>query len=139
MAELTTSDGVPLKVSLNRTLRARKRTALLLVAPLFLFILITFLGPIFDMLSRSVDNDVKGSGIISILPKTSEELKSWDETSGNLPDEIVFKTFIEEVQIASENRTINKVGKRLNYEKSGSFLCKKIVQELEKMQKYYKK
>ena len=33
---LKTPDGTPLKVALSRTLRYRKRTALLLVAPLFL-------------------------------------------------------------------------------------------------------
>lgn len=137
---LTTPDGTPLKVALKRTLRQRKRTALLLVAPLFLFILLTFLGPIFDMLLRSVDNKVMGQ----VLPNTIEMLVKWDETPGDLPDEALFKVFVEEAQVAAKNKTINKVGKRLNYEKSGmSSLFRKTGRKLkafdpEKLETTYK-
>ena len=44
------ADGRPLKASLNRALRRQKLRALALIAPLLLFILITFEAPIFDML-----------------------------------------------------------------------------------------
>ncbi len=57
---ITTADGMPLKQALKKALWERKKTALLLVAPLFLFVLITFLIPIFDMLIRSVDNSIAG-------------------------------------------------------------------------------
>ncbi len=127
--ELTTNDGVPLKVALKKTLRQRKRTALLLVAPLFLFILITFLGPIFDMLTRSVDNKV----MVDTLPQTMALLNEWDDTSGELPDENFFKTFVEETQAASIAFTINKVGRRLNYERSGmSSLFRKTGRKLKR-------
>ena len=126
-APLTTADGVPLKVSLNRALRKRKITALLLVTPLFLFILLTFLGPIFDMLLRSVDNKI----IEQILPTTVPQLAKWDESSGALPDEAVFKAFVEDAQIAAEAKTISRVGKRLNYEKPGmSSLFRKTGRKL---------
>ncbi len=126
-APLTTSDGVPLKVSLQRTLRRRKRTALLLVAPLFIFILFTFLIPIFDMLLRSVDNKIAQE----ILPNTAIQLANWDSTSGELPDEVVFKSFVEDVKVAAEAKTINRFGKRLNYEKSGmSSLFRKTGRKL---------
>ena len=55
---LTTADGTPLKVSLRRALRREKIRSLLLIAPLFLFILITFLFPIADMLYRGIDNEI---------------------------------------------------------------------------------
>ena len=126
---LVTSDGVPLKVSLNRALRKRKITALLLVTPLFLFIMLTFLGPIFDMLLRSVDNKIAAE----VFPKTVLALDSWDEKSGKLPDEPVFKAFVEDAHIASVNKTISKFGKRLNYEKSGmSSLFRKTGRKLKK-------
>ena len=126
---LTTADGVSLKVSLNRALRRRKITALLLVTPLFLFILLTFLGPIFDMLLRSVDNKT----IALVLPKTVPQLARWDASSGELPDEAVFKAFVEDAKIAAENKTISRVGKRLNYEKSGmSSLFRKTGRKLKK-------
>lgn len=126
---LTTPDGTPLKVALKRTLAHRRRTALLLVAPLFIFILFTFLLPIFDMLSRSVDNVV----VQNVFPETSELLIKWDDSTGELPDEAVFKSFILEGQLAAEAKTINKVGKRFNYEKSGmSSLFRKAGRKLKR-------
>ncbi len=128
-APLTTADGTLLKHSLQKSLRKRKRTALLLVAPLFLFILITFLLPIFDMLLRSVDNNIVGE----ILPTTIIELAQWDATSGELPNEEVFKAFIVDGQKAAKEKTIAKVGRRLNFEKSGmSSLFKKTGRKLKK-------
>ena len=64
---LKTADGISLKLSLQRSLRRKKRNALLLVAPLFLFILITFIIPIAYMLVRSVDNQI----FAEILPTTA--------------------------------------------------------------------
>jgi hypothetical protein len=49
------ADGTPLKASLRRALRAQKMRALMLVGPLLVFVLVTFLFPIGDMLLRSVD------------------------------------------------------------------------------------
>lgn len=126
---LKTADGTSLKVSLERSLRKRKRNALLLVAPLFLFVLITFLLPIFDMLIRGVDNKITAE----ILPTTVPLLAKWDANSGKLPDEPVFKAFITDAQIASKAKTINRLGKRLNYEKSGSSsLFRKTGRKLKK-------
>jgi len=123
-APLTTADGTSLKQSLNKSLRNRKITALLLVLPLFLFILLTFLMPIYEMLSRGVDNNVgKSDGkthyIATILPTTIPELAKWDATSSELPNEEVFKAFIGDAKKAAKNKTISRVGRRLNFEKSG--------------------
>ena len=127
--EITTPDGIPLKVALRRTLRHRKRTALLLVAPLFVFILVTFLFPIFDMLSRSVDNKI----MHQVLPQTTVLLAKWDDSTGELPNEAIFKTFVLEAQVAAKEKTINKVGKRLNYDKSGmSSLFRKTGRKLQR-------
>ncbi len=114
--DLKTADGISLKLSLKRSLRRKRRNALLLVAPLFLFILITFLMPIFSMLMKSVDNSITQE----ILPTTAPLLLKWDPKSGNLPDEEVFKAFITDGKVAAKAKTINRLGKRLNYEKSGT-------------------
>ena len=71
---IVTADGIPLKVSLGRALRRKKLQALLLVAPLFLFIIITFFVPIVDMLFRSVENSI----ISEILPRSTALLADWD-------------------------------------------------------------
>ena len=128
--QIVTADGVPLKAALQRTLRQRRRTALLLVAPLFLFILLTFLVPIFDMLTRSVDNKLTQE----IMPTTLPLLAQWDENSGELPDEAVFKAFVFDGQKAAQAKTISRLGKRLNYEKSGmSSLFRKTGRKLKKV------
>ena len=55
---LFSADGTPLKKSLNRSLRRQKMRALLLIAPLLIFILVAFIMPIVSMLSRSIENDL---------------------------------------------------------------------------------
>ena len=54
--QILSSDGIPLEVSLKKAERKNKIKALLLVAPLFLFLIITYVFPIGDMLFRSVDD-----------------------------------------------------------------------------------
>jgi putative spermidine/putrescine transport system permease protein len=112
---LTTQDGVPLKVSIARALRAQKIRAALLVAPLFLFILISFVLPIADMLYRSVENNI----VPDTLPQTVVALQAWDESSGELPPEEVFAAMAEDLKVAVAEKTHTRVGSRLNYEKPG--------------------
>ena len=54
--QILTTDGIPLKASLRKTERKNKIRAFLLVFPLLLFIIVTFVVPIGDMLLRSVDD-----------------------------------------------------------------------------------
>ena len=74
------ADGTPLKASLRRALRAQKLRALMLVAPLLVFILVTFLFPIGDMLFRSVENQI----VPNTLPKTVVALGDWDPASAGV-------------------------------------------------------
>ncbi len=112
---MTTADGTPLKVSLNRALRRSKVRAILLVAPLFLFVTVTFLIPIIDMTLRSVQNDLVGR----VLHRTVPLLAQWDESSGELPSEEIFVAMVADIAEGRETRDIGKVGNRLNYEKGG--------------------
>ncbi len=111
---LTTSDGVPLKVSLRRALRRNRLKAFLLVTPLLVFILFTFLIPILQMLWRSVDNPELGESI----PQTLQLLAEWDGES--LPPEEVFASLAAEMKAGRKNKTIGQVGARLNREVSGT-------------------
>ncbi len=114
-AMLTTADGAPLKVSFDRALRRSRLKALALVLPLFAFLLITFLVPIGDMLLRSVENQLVGN----VLHRTVKALDHWDQGSGELPDEEAFAALVADFQEGRENRTIGRVGVRLNYESGG--------------------
>jgi len=111
--DLTTADGVPLKVSLRRAQRRNKMKALMLVAPLFAFLLVAFVLPIFDMLTRSVDNPE----VITYMPLTSKALVAWD--GSGLPDESVFAAAVQDLAKGSRERTIGHVASRLNYEMGG--------------------
>ena len=111
--QITTADGIPLKISLQRAERAKKIRSLILIAPTFLFILIAFLFPIADMLFRSIHNPEVGQ----LIPETIKSLQAWDGT--RLPDESAYRALAEELKQLKKNRTLGKVALRLNYEKSG--------------------
>ena len=101
MEQLLTADGIPLKVSLKKAYRREKLSAFLLVAPLLLFIVVTFLIPIVDMLMLSVDNSI----VPEILPRTTKNIQTWDPHSGELPGEEIFEAFVKDLKEAKKNRT----------------------------------
>ncbi len=124
------ADGTPLKKSLARSLRVEKLRALALVAPLLLFVLFSFIWPIGEMLFRSVDNRDVGQ----VLPETVAILKDWDGTSGELPDEAVYKAFTADMLVAIDAKEHTKLGTRLNYEKTGmSSLFRKSGRKIKKL------
>ena len=123
------ADGTPLKRSLARALRMQKIRALMLVAPLLLFVLITFILPIGDMLFRSVENQI----VSDTLPRTVVALRDWDANSGEAPDEAVYTALAADLKIAAEAKLHTRVGSRLNYEKPGiSSLFRKAGRKVKK-------
>ena len=128
--QILTTDGVPLKVSLRKTERKNKIRAFLLVFPLLIYILITFVLPIADMLLRSVDDQ----HINTVFPITFAEYNKWDRQG--LPPEAVYKAMYDELGSVIPNRVdttglkpaelkrkrSQEIGKsltRMNYSKSG--------------------
>ncbi len=109
------ADGTPLKRSLARALRVQKIRALLLIAPLLLFVLVSFVAPIADMLFRSVENQI----VAETLPRTTKALRSWDPEAQELPDEAVFEAAYYDIFIAAERKQHTRLGSRLNYEQTG--------------------
>ncbi|TDL89044.1 ABC transporter permease [Meridianimarinicoccus aquatilis] len=109
------ADGSPLKSSLNKALRAQKLRALALIAPLLIFVMVTFIAPIVDMLFRSVENQI----VSETLPRTVAELGDWDATSETLPDDDVYAALYYDLFIAAEYKNHTRLGSRLNYEQTG--------------------
>ncbi len=129
---LVTADGTPLKISLARAQRRSKIVAFMMVFPLLLFITIAFIGPIADMLMLSIDNTI----VKEILPKSTEALQSWDEYSGELPDEAVFAAIVVDIKKAKATKQHTKIGSRFNYESSGfSSLFRKTGRKVKKIKK----
>ncbi|GGH28003.1 putative spermidine/putrescine transport system permease protein [Cribrihabitans marinus] len=109
------ADGTPLKRSLARALRMQKIRALMLIAPLLLFVLLTFIFPILDMLFRSVENQI----VSSTMPRTVAALQDWDSESGEGPGEEVYQSIYFDLFVAAEAKEHTKLGTRLNYEQTG--------------------
>ena len=131
---MVTADGTPLKVSLGRAKRRARNRALFLVAPLFLFILITFFIPIFSMLFRSVENDLVGD----TLHRTVPMLQNWDESGDTIPGEEVFEALVQDFIEAQKTKTAGRPGRRLNYEKPGfSSLFRKTARKAQKLEPPY--
>jgi putative spermidine/putrescine transport system permease protein len=113
-ALLTTADGRPLKSALARAQARSRQRALLLVAPLLLFILLTFILPIGQMLHRSIYNDSFSAN----MPR----LTAWfgQTAPGTPPDDAAWEALALDIQSAAEARTIGVVGTRVNYDLPGT-------------------
>jgi putative spermidine/putrescine transport system permease protein len=107
-ASLTTADGIPLKTALARAqLRARRR-AFMLVAPLLLFVVITFIVPIGQMLFRSAHHD----GFSANAPAASAWLLQNPKTAAN---EDFYAALGADFKQMRANRTAGEAGTRVNY------------------------
>ena len=113
------ADGTPLKKSLNRALRAQKIRALSLIAPLLLFILISFVLPIGEMLLRSVQNKAGTSYVPDLIPNVVVTLEDWDPATGEMPPEAVYRALAIDFAVAFEERNHTQLGRRFNYETPG--------------------
>ena len=133
--KILTSDGVPLEESLKKAEKKNKVKAFLLVAPLLLFLLITYIFPIGEMFTRSIDDKM----ITNMLPNTFKSMEKWD--GKELPPEEVFASFLSDYKVLVKNKTQGKLGQRLNKEKNGfNSILKKLKRKMKKFEEgNYKK
>lgn len=115
---LLTADGVPLKTKLARTTRQLRMRAFLLTLPLVLFIVISFVMPIGQMLYRSIHNPTG----TNVVPHFAKMIQEWD--GQGLPDDKYVETFVKDLALARKNRevgkTVGNLATRVNYEIPGS-------------------
>jgi len=114
-AAMTTSDGKPLKQALAAALRRQKLRALLLIAPLLVFILLGFLLPIGSMLTRSVENSI----VRDSLPRTFAAMADWNPAAQDLPPEPVFAALVADLQDGYADRSALNFARRMNFELAG--------------------
>ncbi|MFT2215636.1 ABC transporter permease [Rhizobium giardinii] len=116
-------DGA-LKKRLDRSRRAGSAKALGLIAPLLVFLLVTFLLPIGLLLVRAVDN----REVPAVLSRTAPILAAWDGQT--LPSDETFSALVADLKGAPRDR-IAEVAKRLNYLDAGfRTLITRTVREL---------
>ena len=126
--KILTTDGIPLEESLKKAERKNKIKAFLLVAPLLIYLLITYIFPIGDMFLRSIDDKL----VTKMLPKTFKAMEKWD--GNELPSEAVFEAFYLDYKILVKEKTFGKLATQLNYEKNG---FKSILKKLARKQKKF--
>jgi len=110
---LTTADGKPLKAALRAANAKARRSAFFLVAPLLLFLVVTYTIPIVQMMARSVMNPEVSEN----LPNTAAAIQGWD--GQDLPSEEVYAAMAVDL-LNGERRTIGSVAARLNAELPGA-------------------
>lgn len=122
---LTTADGRPLKVSLRRAQARSKRRALFLVLPLLVFVLMTFVLPIGQLLVTSAHNndftEFRDVGTGKVTP-IMENLKAWfaANPTGTAPDEAGFAALASDLVVLKALKAGGVAGQRINFDLGGS-------------------
>jgi putative spermidine/putrescine transport system permease protein len=108
----------PAPQQLKRELSAaqfRKRAmALMLIAPLAIFLLMTFVAPICVLLKRAIENPE----VASVLPQTTAALARWDRKSA-VPDP-AYIALAADLTRAHADNTAGALARRMNTELSGA-------------------
>ena len=126
---LLTKDGRPLHQSLSRALFRTKMRALFLIAPLLIFLLITYVFPILTVLYKSVNNDV----VYEIIPKTASMLVEWRADEDTPPSEEIYQSFAQEILEAAKNRKHGRLGVHYNKDIAGlSSKFRKLGRDIKK-------
>ena len=111
-------DSSSLKERLANAMKIQRRRALLLTMPLVIFLIVSFVLPIGEMLWRSVHNPA----VSNVVPNFAIAIQQWD--GQGLPSEEVFETFVSDLVVAKKNREIGKtvgnLATRINYALPGS-------------------
>ncbi len=141
---LRTADGMPLKQALASAQARNRRRAFFLVLPLLLFILVTFVAPIAQLLLRSANND----GFVStkdfdtnISTPIMTNLAQWfdENPKGAEIDESAYAALAADMVVLKEERAAGQAGTRINYELSGSrSLFTKTARRADKIEPPYK-
>ena len=125
--KILTTDGIPLEESLKKAERKNKIKAFLLVSPLLLFLIITYIFPIGEMFTRSIDDKM----ITNMLPNTFKSMEKWD--GQDMPEEDVFKNFYIDFKNLVEKKEHGKLAQRLNKEKNGfNTILKKLFRQIQR-------
>lgn len=141
---LQTVDGKPLKQALAAAQARNKRRAFFLVMPLLVFILVTFVAPIGQLLMRSANN----TGFVetkdfstNIKTPIMTNLAQWFEENpqGSEIDESAYAALAADMVVLREQRAAGQAGTRINYELSGSrSLFTKTARKANKLEPPYK-
>ncbi len=98
---------------LRRASRRKQLTAIGLLSPALVLMLVAFVWPIVSLLTASV----RAPDFAVAMPNLSAWLQTWDGRS--MPDETAYKLVAEEFGAAMDAKNLAVASTRLNYEKGG--------------------
>ncbi len=107
-AVLAIARSADMRAQLRRSARGGRVKAILLIAPLLIFLFVSFLLPIGLLLARAADN----REIARALPRTTAVLAKWD--GRNLPGDDAFVAVAADLG-GARREEVADVGRRLNY------------------------
>ncbi|WP_321926141.1 ABC transporter permease [Paraburkholderia guartelaensis] len=97
-----------------RVAQAKKRTmALMLIAPLAIFLLLIFVVPIAALLTRAVQNPE----VVTALPHTITALRDWDRKSA--PPDAAYAALAQDLTVVQDGDAMGALARRLNVEIAG--------------------
>jgi putative spermidine/putrescine transport system permease protein len=105
--------------ALGQRLRKAERRghfwAYVLIAPLFLFVALSFIVPLGTVLLNSVYDPI----IPDNLPRTVRALDAWNGPRDQVPPEPVFAALAQDLKVAVQEQKAGAIANRLNIEESG--------------------
>ena len=113
--QMTVNDSKSLKAKLRSAERTERVKAFMLVAPLLIFLLVTFLVPIGSLLMKSFRDPT----LSQEMPHASVLLREWDPSGGKLPGEQVYDAFARDLIAAKGSEGVSRIASRLNYDEAG--------------------
>ncbi|OUS06821.1 ABC transporter permease [Rhodobacterales bacterium 52_120_T64] len=108
------ADGTPLKKKLAQALFVSRARAFSLVLPLLIFIVASFIIPIFSLMVQGVKNDTYSSN----MPATTAIMAEWDGASELTED--MFAALVTDLIQARADKSIGRVATRVNREYAGT-------------------
>lgn len=113
--EVPVQEGQALKAKLRRAERMGHFRAYLLVLPLLVFLLLTFILPIGNLLLKSVRDPL----VSQELPRTAEVLQQWDAAVQPMPPEAVFSALAADIRQGKGGDGLGRAAMRLNFDSAG--------------------
>lgn len=103
-----------LKRELHRAQLRKRLSAIALIAPLMIFLLVVFVAPIAILLKRAIENPE----VADTLPNTVMALKGWTRTG--TPPDAAYAALAADLAVARERSTAGNLARRVNSELPGA-------------------
>jgi putative spermidine/putrescine transport system permease protein len=103
-----------LKRDLHKAQLRKRVAAIALIAPLMIFLLVTFIAPIAILLKRAIENPE----VATVVPRTVTALSGWNRTG--VPPDAAYAALADDLTLAKEQNIAGVLARRINTEIPGA-------------------